>query len=383
MKQSIRIGRIGGIPIGANWSVVVITVLITWILAAGVLPELAPDQSRVAYVGVALLVAVCFFASLVAHELAHSLVARRYGVGVRAITLWMFGGVSELETETSSPREELRMAVAGPATSLGLGALFFVAAALAAALSLPELAVAALWWLAVVNVGLGIFNLLPAYPMDGGRVLRAVLWARYGDRVRATQASAGAGHWFAYGIIGLGVLLAISGALVSGIWMMLIGWFLAGSSRAEGAAAVQQGILDLRRADQLMSAPPVTVPGDITVEHLVEAYVLGRHHSAFPVVDETGRLVGLVGLDQVRRVPLDRRPHTSVKAIAEPLDTVPVVAPEDTGSAVLARLNLRRATRALVVDPHRGLVGIISNTDLARTIAVGAPPTKPTSPSSG
>jgi CBS domain-containing protein len=165
--------------------------------------------------------------------------------------------------------------------------------------------------------------------------------------------------------------------------MMLIGWFLAGSSRAEGAAAVQQGILDLRRADQLMSAPPVTVPGDITVEHLVEAYVLGRHHSAFPVVDETGRLVGLVGLDQVRRVPLDRRPHTSVKAIAEPLDTVPVVAPEDTGSAVLARLNLRRATRALVVDPHRGLVGIISNTDLARTIAVGAPPTKPTSPSSG
>jgi Zn-dependent protease/CBS domain-containing protein len=383
MKQSIRIGRIGGIPIGANWSVVVITVLITWILAAGVLPELAPDQSRVAYVGVALLVAVCFFASLVAHELAHSLVARRYGVGVRAITLWMFGGVSELETETSSPREELRMAVAGPATSLGLGALFFVAAALAAALSRPELAVAALWWLAVVNVGLGIFNLLPAYPMDGGRVLRAVLWARYGDRVRATQASAGAGHWFAYGIIGLGVLLAISGALVSGIWMMLIGWFLAGSSRAEGAAAVQQGILDLRRADQLMSAPPVTVPGDITVEHLVEAYVLGRHHSAFPVVDETGRLVGLVGLDQVRRVPLDRRPHTSVKAIAEPLDTVPVVAPEDTGSAVLARLNLRRATRALVVDPHRGLVGIISNTDLARTIAVGAPPTKPTSPSSG
>jgi CBS domain-containing protein len=244
--------------------------------------------------------------------------------------------------------------------------------------SLPELVVGALWWLALVNVGLGVFNLLPAYPMDGGRVLRAVLWARYGDRIRATQASARTGHWFAYGIIGVGVLLAVSGALVSGIWLMLIGWFLEGTSRAEGIAAVQQGILDLMRADQLMSAPAITVSGDISVEHLVDAYVLGRHHSSFPVLDETGSPIGLVGLDQVRRILPADRPRTAVQAIAQPLAAVPVVAPEDTGSEVLARLSTERANRALVIDERNRLVGIISNADLARAISVGSSGPTPT-----
>jgi Zn-dependent protease/CBS domain-containing protein len=378
VKQSIHLGRVAGIPIGANWSVIVITVLITWILAAGVLPEMAPDQSPAAYVGVGVVAAGLFFASLVTHELAHALVARRYGVPVRAISLWMFGGVSELGSETSAPGEELRMAVAGPATSLGLSVLFSLAAVFATAVSLPELVVGALWWLALVNVGLGVFNLLPAYPMDGGRVLRAVLWARYGDRIRATQASARTGHWFAYGIIGVGVLLAVSGALVSGIWLMLIGWFLEGTSRAEGIAAVQQGILDLMRADQLMSAPAVTVSGDISVEHLVDAYVLGRHHSSFPVLDETGAPIGLVGLDQVRRILPADRPRTAVQAIAQPLAAVPVVAPEDTGSEVLARLSTDRANRALVIDERNRLVGIISNADLARAISVGSSGPTPT-----
>jgi Zn-dependent protease/CBS domain-containing protein len=382
VKQSIQLGRVAGIPIGANWSVIVITALIIWVLAAGVLPEMAPDQSPSAYIGVGVVAAGLFFASLVTHELAHALVARRYGVPVIAISLWMFGGVSELGSETSEPGEELRMAVAGPATSLGLSALFSSVAVLATALSLPELMVGALWWLALINVGLGIFNMLPAYPMDGGRVLRAVLWARYGDRTRATKASASTGHWFAYGIIGVGVLLAVSGALVSGIWLMFIGWFLEGASRAEGLAAVQRGILDLMRADQLMSAPAVTVTGDISVERLVESYVLGRHHSAFPVVDETGAPIGLVGLEQVRRVLPADRPRTAVLAIAQPLAAVPVVAPEDTGSEVLARMSAAGANRALVIDGRHQLVGIISNADLARAISVGSSRTTPPGPRS-
>ena len=382
MKQSIHLGRVAGIPIGANWSVIVITALIIWVLAAGVLPEMAPDQSPPAYIGVGVVAAGLFFASLVTHELAHALVARRYGVPVRAISLWMFGGVSELGSETSAPGDELRMAVAGPATSLGLSVLFSSVAVLATMLSLSELIVGALWWLALVNVGLGLFNLLPAYPMDGGRVLRAVLWARYDDRIRATQASARTGHWFAYGIIGVGVLLAVSGALVSGIWLMLIGWFIEGASRAEGLAAVQQGILERMRAEQLMSAPAVTVSGDVSVEHLVEAYVLGRHHSAFPVVDETGAPIGLVGLDQVRQVLPADRPRTAVHAIAQPLAAVPVVAPEDSGSEVLARMSTDRANRALVIDGRHRLVGIISNADLARAISVGSSRTTPTGPRS-
>ena len=380
MKQSIHLGRVAGIPIGANWSVIVITALITWILATGVLPQMAPDQAPAAYLGVGVVAAGLFFASLVTHELAHSLVARRYGVPVRAITLWMFGGVSELESDTSAPGEELRMAVAGPATSLGLSVLFSGAAVLAALLSLSELIVGALWWLAFINLGLGLFNLLPAYPLDGGRVLRAALWARYGDRARATRASARTGHWFAYAIITLGAVLAVSGGWISGIWLMLIGWFLEGASRAESVAAVQQGILELMRADQLMSAPAVTVPGDITVDHLVEAYVLGRHHSAFPVVDATGAPTGLVGLEQVRPIPSADRARTTVQVIAQPLAAVPIVAPEDPGSEVLARMSADHANRALVIDGQHRLVGIISNADLARAISVGSSTSTPDTP---
>jgi Zn-dependent protease len=372
MKQTIRVGRLGGIPIGANWSVIVIVVLITWVLGAGVLPDLAPDQPWPAYALVAALAALAFFASLVAHELAHSLLAHRYGVGVRGITLWMFGGVSELEGEMHSPQQELRMAAAGPATSFGIGAAMLLAAALADALALPVLAVAALWWLGVVNVGLGVFNLLPAYPMDGGRVLRAALWARSGDRLEATRASARTGHWFAYGLIGLGVLLAASGGLVGGVWIMFIGWYLEGASRGEAAAVVQEAVLGHRRADELMAHDPVTVPADVTVEHLVDAYVLGRHHSAFPVVDRSGAAVGLVGLDDVRPVPPSARATTLVGAIARPLDRVPVVAPGDPGSEVLARMNAGRSTRALVLDGDRHLVGIITTADLSRALEVGA-----------
>jgi Zn-dependent protease/CBS domain-containing protein len=370
MKQTVRLGRFGGIPIGANWSVLVILVLITWVLGVGVLPDLAPDQPWSAYAAVAVVAAVLFFASLVAHELAHSLMARRYGVDVRGITLWMFGGVSELEAEMSAPGRELRMAAAGPVTSFVLGGAFLLASVLAGAVALPGLVVGALWWLGFVNVGLGVFNLLPAYPMDGGRVLRAVLWARTGDRISATRASAHTGHWFAYGLIGLGVLLAVSGALVEGIWLMLIGWYLDGASRSEATAVIQQATLSARRADQLMTADPVTVPSNVTVARLVDDYVLGRHHSAFPVIDGSGALVGLVGLEQVRAVPGPARAETPVGAIARPLDRIPLVAPADPGSEVFARMSADRVTRALVVDADLHLLGIITSADLTRALEV-------------
>lgn len=371
MKQTFRIGRFGGIPIGANWSVAVIVALISWVLGASVLPELAPDQPWPAYAVVAVLAAVLFFASLVTHELAHSLVARRYGVGVKAITLWMFGGVSELEGEMSAPGEELRMAAAGPVASFVIGATFLIGAALAGAAALPELVVAALWWLGAVNLGLGVFNLLPAYPMDGGRVLRAVLWHRSGDRVQATSASARTGHWFAYGLIGVGVLLAMGGALLEGVWLMFIGWYLEGASRAEATAVIQQEVLGARRVDELMTAHPVTVPAGVTVAHLLEAFVLGLHHSAFPVVDESGAPIGLVSLEQVRSVPRAARDSTPVGAIARPLARVPVVAPGDAGTEVVARMSAERSTRALVLDTDGRLVGIVTSADLTRALEVG------------
>ena len=370
VHEHLRLGRISGIPIGLNASVAVIVALITWVLAASLLPDLVPDRSAVAYWITAALAATVFFASLVTHELAHTVVARRDGIGVKGITLWMLGGVSLLESEPQTAAAELRMAVAGPATSMALGLAFGVLAVAAAALSLSDLAIASLSWLATINLFLGLFNLLPAFPLDGGRVLRAIFWSRTGDATRATEAAVRAGRWAAYGLIGLGVLMAVSISVVSGFWLMFLGWYIEGAGRREVSAATEQRILAGLRARELMSAPVVTVPADASVEQLLHDYVLGRHHSAFPVIDTTGLLVGLVSLDEVRPVTPDARPSTPVGAIARPVSQVPVVSPDAPTTEVLTQLASTGSRRALVVDGSR-LVGIIAEADIARAIEVG------------
>ena len=194
MKQTMPLGRVAGIRIGAHWSVLVMVVLIAWLLGAQVLPGLVPHEPAVAYWAVAVPGAVTFIAALLAHELAHSLVARRYGVPVTSITLWALGGVSELGGEPPHARADLLIAAAGQATSLAAGLVFGGIAAVVRAGDGPVIAVAALGWLAVMNVFLAVFNLLPGAPLDGGRILRAALWMRHGDRARATQTAATAGR---------------------------------------------------------------------------------------------------------------------------------------------------------------------------------------------
>jgi len=372
MRQSIRLGRIAGIPVGVNWSVVVIAALITWTLAGVILPDAVPDQAPVAYWSAGLAAAALFFASLVTHEFAHALVARRNGVEVTAITLWLLGGVSQVEAESLSAGAEFRTAIAGPLTSFGLGAAFGSLGAAAGALHLPELVGGSLWWLGMVNVVLGTFNLLPAYPLDGGRVLRSLIWGRSGDRMGATRAAARVGRIIAWTMIGLGMLLALSGDVISGLWIVLLGWFLEFAGRAEVFAVVEQRVLAGLRADQLMSSPPVTVPAWLPVDRLLSEYVIGLHHSAFPVVDEVGRPTGLVGLDQVRALPATRRSTTRVGEIALGLGTVAVVGAGESGVEVLGRLTRGAGRRALVIDEQGQLVGIITTADITRAIEVGS-----------
>ena len=371
MRESIRLGRIFGIPVGVNWSVLVVAALIAWTLAVSALPEIVPGQSAVAYWATAVAGALVFFASLLTHEMAHSLVARRNGVQVGGITLWLLGGVSKLEGEPSSAGAEFRIAVVGPATSLALAVVFFAVAAAADGLGLPDLVVGSLAWLSLINFVLALFNLLPAYPLDGGRVLRALVWERNGDRLAATRIVARVSHWLAWGLIGLGMFSAFSGLVVSGLWLVLIGWFLDNAGRVEASMAVAQGALGTLRADQIMSVPPVTVVRGLSVDALVHDYVLGRHHSAFPVVDETGAVVGLVTLDEVRRLPPERRAAVTVGDIALPLASVPVVHVDDAGITVLERIRTSGSSRALVVEADGRLAGIIANSDLVRVLEVG------------
>lgn len=388
MNQSIRLGRVAGIPIGINWSVLLIAALIGWSLAASALPAIAPGETSVAYAVAGTAAALLFFASLLAHELAHALVARRDGVAVHSITLWLLGGVSRFAAEPPTAESELRISLAGPLTSLALALSFGLLELVSEVIHLRDLVSGSLAWLAFINVVLGVFNLLPAYPLDGGRVLRALAWRHSRDRVAATRVAARTGHVLAWCLIGLGMLVALTGPVVSGLWLVLIGWFIDNAGRAEAAAVVEGSVLGAVPVDRLMSANPVTAPSSLSVERLVHDYVLGRHHSAFPVTDSRGAAIGLVTLDEVRGVPTERRVDVTVAQVALPLDRVPVVAPTDSGLDALQRITAARGSRALVIDADGALVGIVTNSDLARALDVGsvrapattAPPPPPIPP---
>jgi Zn-dependent protease len=367
VNSSVRLGRVAGVEIGANWSVLLVAGLIAWLLAGDILPTLSPGQPAAAYWAAGGTVVVVFYSALLAHELGHSIVARRRGVEVEEITLWFLGGVSKLRSDSNSAKDELRIALVGPLVSFALGAAFAVSAIVVDISSDLSLVVASLEWLALINLVLALFNLLPAFPLDGGRVLRAYLWRRSGDRVAATMSAVRTGNFVAYFLIALGVLDILSGALFGGVWLMLIGWFILSAARAEATAVTAQGLLRDVRIDQVMTRDPESVPGDITVAELVEHYVLGSRHSAYPLVDRVGAPLGLITLDRVRSVPAPARSSARVAEAAFAIDDVPVVGPSDRVADLLPRLTASRPRRALVVDDGR-LVGILSATDIARAV---------------
>lgn len=365
MEQSFRIGRVAGIEIGANWSVGVIFWLITWSLADGVLPTEAPGHAMATYWAAAAVGGVAFFGCLLAHELAHAVVARRAGMAVEGITLWLFGGVSRLGGEAPDPMTELRVAVVGPTTSLGLGAGL---GALAWATSpLGDLFSSTVAWLAAVNLVLGVFNLVPAFPLDGGRVLQAVLWQRHGDLQRATVTAVAAGRAFGYLLIGVGLLGATSGGGISSIWFIFLGWFLLMAARAEGSAVTVRSLLAGVRVRDVMSPHPVTAPADLSVEDLLHQYVLRFRHSAYPVLGADGAPIGLVTLGGIRGVATGQRAATPVRSIIVPLGEVPAVSPGDLLVDALARAGDAAGGRALVVEAGR-LVGILSAADVQRAL---------------
>ena len=265
MHETISFGRIAGIRVGANWSVMVIASLLAVGLAEGALPELAPGYPGELYWLTAAGAALVFFVSLLAHEMAHALVARSVGLPVDGIVLWALGGVSRLGGDAPTARDELRIAVVGPMTSLGLGAAAFLIAIVLGSVSAPELLVGAVTWLAVINVLLGLFNLAPAFPLDGGRVVRAVIWARRGDRLDATRRAAGIGRAFGYGLIVFGVLNGLLGGLVEGLWFAFLGWFVVSIGAAEVAQVEQRELLTGVTVADIMSREPFCIPPDIRV----------------------------------------------------------------------------------------------------------------------
>ncbi len=369
MRDAIPLGRIAGFPVKVHWSVLVILWLFTWSLASS-LPGVAKGYSHGAYWLAGACGALVLLASLLAHELAHAVVARRSGVAVGDVTLWLFGGVTTLGGEAKTPKAAFRIAIAGPATSLVLAAAFGALVAALHTVRAAPIVVGVASWLGVINLLLGLFNLLPGAPLDGGRVLRAILWRRHGDSVRAGVGAAHAGRVLAFILIGLGLAEFVAGGLVGGVWLAFIGWFIFTASREEEHRITTQQVFAGVRVAEAMTAGPHTAPAWLTVDDFIHRYVLGDRHSAYPVVDPDGSVVGLVTLTQLRDVGAAQRATARVGDIALPLGAVPTATPQEPLTGLLERMSAAGPrSRALVFEGGH-LVGILTPTDLARLIDV-------------
>ncbi|MFI7080505.1 site-2 protease family protein [Micromonospora sp. NPDC049903] len=370
MRASFRLGRIVGVPVGVNWSVLVIFALIWWGLSANLFPVSYPDRSVVAYVLAGLAAAIVFFLGLLAHEVSHAVVAKRNGLGVGGITLWLFGGVAELRGEARTPGAELRIAGVGPLVSLIIGAFFGVLAMLLSVAGVHGLWLGVMAWLGGINLLLAVFNILPAAPLDGGRLLRAAVWKATGDRTRATVVAARAGWVLGLALIGFGLFRFLTGAGVGGLWLALIGWFLIGAaSLEERQARVGSALRGIRVAD-VMTPQPQTASGEMTVADFVDNYLFAYRHTALPLTED-GRPVGLVTLDRVRGVPSDARGSTTLESVACRSDELVLASPDEQLTDLLPRLSDCADGRALVVTDGR-LVGIVSPSDISRAVQRGS-----------
>jgi len=372
MNQNLRLGKIAGIPVGVNWSILVVFFLVAWELADLVLPGDQPHNTRAIYWITGLVVTAVFFASLLAHEVSHAVVAKRNGIGVRSITLWLFGGVSELEKEALTPGAEFRIAVAGPITSFVLagtfgtfGLLFHRAGGSAGVVA------SAVGWLAWMNLLLGGFNLMPAAPLDGGRILRAALWRRGGDRVRATTTAAHAGEAFGYFLVVLGVLEFLTVSFV-GLWFVFLGWFLLQAARAEKNDVVLRSSLADVHVRDIMTKEPTMFLSTTTVADLVDNQLHYFRFSSYPLVGPDGHLEGLTTMSRIRHVPAQLRPSTRLIDTACPLADVPVGTPDEPVPDLLQRMQASPDGRAFVIDDVRRLVGIVSPSDIARLVQLSA-----------
>jgi len=369
----LLLGTIRGIQIRVDWSIALIFALIAFGLAAWQFPAVSPHQAALTYILAGILTTAVYFASLLAHEVAHSLMALRYGLRVKSITLWLFGGVSDLGGDVPSPAAEARIAGVGPLTSLLLGGIFAAAAILVGTAHPARASIAgavyfALWYLGITNVVLAVFNILPAAPLDGGRLLRAVIWWRTGDRVKATVQADRAGQVLGWVCIIGGLYAFFITRDLSWVWISLVGWFLTAAATAEAQQAVLAGQLPGIRVSQVMTPDPVTVPGSMNVSEFLDHQLFRARYDSFPVTADDGETVtGLVTLDRIKRVPASQRATTRLADIACPLSDVVTVSPQDPVADVLPRLSECADRRALVFsDGH--LVGIITPSDITRMI---------------
>jgi len=366
MPGSLRIGKIFGIDIYIHISWVIIIVLLTWSLAVGWFPVLYHGFSAITYWVLGFIAAVLLFVSVLLHELAHSVVARARGLPVKNITLYIFGGVSNIEKEPGSPGVEFQIAVVGPLTSLLIGvlafALFFLLGQYSSALG------AILWYLGYANILLGIFNLIPGFPLDGGRVLRSIVWKIDGNLRRATRIVTVVGQIIAYLFILVGIWLFFVGYFIDGLWLGFIGWFLLSSAQSANSEVMLQSVFRGVTVSEVMNTAPTTVPANISLQKLVDEYFLPLGlRSAFVIQGD--RLAGLITLSDIRHVPREEWGQTPVGLAMIPRDRLHIVSPQQSLNDVLPLMAGRDVNQLPVVQDER-LVGVLSRDAIVRYLEI-------------
>jgi len=363
----IRLFSLFGFDVWVDASWLLLAALIIWTLAEAVFPGLVPHLARAAYWWMAAATTIGLLFSIVFHETAHALLARHYGMPVRGITLFIFGGVAEMEQEPPSPKSELLMAIAGPLASFVLAGVFFVLLLLAGALDAPPAVQGTLWYMWFINAVLGIFNLIPAFPLDGGRVLRAALWLWRGDLVAATRIAAEAGNFFGILLMVFGVFGVITGDFIGGMWRFLIGLFLKGAADASYREVIARTALQGVLVAQVMTPDPISVTPETSVESFIEDFVYRYHHRVFPVTRD-GAFLGCVGTEQAATIAREAWPTTLIAWIMQPCAAEDTISPGKDAIAALAQMRRAGRTRLWVVEGGR-LVGVLSLRDMLELLS--------------
>lgn len=367
-KGEIVLFDVGGFAVKIDWSWAILAILIAWSLAEGFFPALYSGLPPLTYWWMGMAGVIGLFLSILLHELSHSIVGRYYKVPIRGITLFIFGGVAELEEEPLSPKIEFRMAIVGPILSLCLAGLFYLAMLGGAAAGWPQPAIGVVQYLASLNLILALFNLAPGFPLDGGRVLRAFLWGRWGDLHRATRVAAKAGMWFGVLLMGTGVFSIFAGDLGTGIWWILIGLFLRNAAAGSYYELRTRELMRKRMVRHFMSSSPIAVRSDISLQQFADDFVLRYHHEFFPVVDD-GRILGSAGLEQLRKVPRDAWATRTVGDILVPISDSNAIEAQVGALAALRAMQQQRVSRLMVLDGGI-LVGILALKDLLKDLSL-------------
>lgn len=368
--NAVKLFSINHFDIKVDPSWLIIAALVTWSLSQQYFPNAVPGATSNAYLLMALIAMLGLFASLLLHELAHSVVARHLGVPIKAITLFLFGGVAELETEPTSGITEFWIALAGPVMSLALAFGFWCLAQVALISAAAPAFVEVLSYLALINLVLALFNMVPAFPLDGGRVLRAYLWYRSGDVLAATRTAARSGTFFAYFLMALGIIALFQGALVAGLWQLMIGGFLLMAARSSYTSQLARTVFEGRTVDALMTRDPVTVGPEMTLTTFVNQVML-RHTVSFVPVLEGEVLLGHMDQSVLSSIDRENWANTRVGDVFVGLDDSVTVAPDTPIQDLLETITRTGRRKYLVVSDHH-LLGVISLSDLTRYLNLGA-----------